>query len=196
MDGDRGNRESGKVRYRTRTLRVNGRLLVVVALCRRRAGGRGAAGSVGYVLAHVRNCGHLSRKREAEGNPGGRWREIVIRAVGAVRVARARGTERENFELRRGRFASQSRLSVQCITGLRRQRISPSDSKRRYRVTDRDSPRSYLNARRNPLPPFRSGSPIRPLLPFFPPSLFAALSFYLSLGGHQCLAVILITRGE
>lgn len=30
MDGDRGNRESGKVRYRTRTLRVNGRLLVVV----------------------------------------------------------------------------------------------------------------------------------------------------------------------
>lgn len=30
MDDDRGNRESGKVRYRTRTSRVNGRLLVVV----------------------------------------------------------------------------------------------------------------------------------------------------------------------
>lgn len=30
MDDDKGNRESGKVRYRTRTSRVNGRLLVVV----------------------------------------------------------------------------------------------------------------------------------------------------------------------
>lgn len=30
IDDDRGNRESGKVRYRTRTSRVNGRLLVVV----------------------------------------------------------------------------------------------------------------------------------------------------------------------
>lgn len=47
--------------------------------------------------------------------------------------------ERENFELWRGRLASQSRLNVQCITGLRRRRISPSDSKRWYRMADRGS---------------------------------------------------------
>lgn len=72
------------MRYRTRTSRVNGRLATRGgALCRRRAGGGrkrgGTAGSVGYVLAHVRNCGHLSRKREAGGNPDGGWREAVIR---------------------------------------------------------------------------------------------------------------------
>lgn len=142
IDDDRGNRESGKVRYRTTTSRVNGRLLVVVHFVEEGLAGEGAAGSVGYVLAHVRNCGHLSRKREAEeeGNLGGEWREIAIRVRGEVE-----GRERGNFELWRGRLASQSRLNVQCITGLRRRRISPSDSKRRYEgVADRDSPRSSI----------------------------------------------------
>jgi len=37
------------------------------ALCRRGTGAGGdAVGGVGYVLAHVRNCSHLSRKREAK----------------------------------------------------------------------------------------------------------------------------------
>lgn len=61
------------MRYRTRISRVNGRLLVVVVhFVEEGLVGGGAAGSVGYVLAHVRNCGHLSRKREAGGNSGGR----------------------------------------------------------------------------------------------------------------------------
>lgn len=59
-------RRVGKVRYQTRTSRVNGRLVVVHFVEEGPAGGD-AVGSVGYVLAHVRNCGHLSRKRETGG---------------------------------------------------------------------------------------------------------------------------------
>jgi len=58
---------NGRVRYRTRTSRVNGRFVVHFIEEGRGGAGEGAVGGVGYVLAHVRNCSHLSRKREAEG---------------------------------------------------------------------------------------------------------------------------------
>lgn len=66
---------------------------------------------MGYVLAHVRNCGHLSRKREAEeeGNLGGGWREVVIR----VRHTRAKEKERE------GEFGVAERTSRLAVVAER-----------------------------------------------------------------------------
>lgn len=87
------NRERGKVRYRTRTLESKRTTTRGGALCRRRAGERGAASGVGYVLAHVRNCGHLSRKQE-EGR-GGRWREMVRDEGETTEREKEKGREEE-----------------------------------------------------------------------------------------------------
>lgn len=66
---------------------------------------------------------------------------------------RARGQREREF---RGEGVSQSRLNAQCITGLRRRRISPSNSAE----VQGGGPKlagSYLHARRNPSPS-QSGS--------------------------------------
>jgi len=52
---------------------------------------------------------------------------MVRRVEGAGHRMRGQ-RETESFERWKGRLASQSRLNAQCITGLRRRRISPSNS--------------------------------------------------------------------
>jgi len=63
---------------------------------------------VGYVLAHVRNCGHLSRKREAGRKLGVADGERWPRGDERVREDKERERERERFRV----MERASRLAV------------------------------------------------------------------------------------